>query len=99
MQYAGLKALALKVSSFLVAKKSFRLHFFCNLVSGKLFLLSAVLVEIFGVKARTSQSRFPLERNFTSQIGFLLKSFVFKAMIKRGKIEDFAGQTFKEIFV
>ena len=41
----------------------------------------------------------PLERNFTSQIGFLLKSFVFKAMIKRGKIEDFAGQTFKEIFV
>ena len=56
-------------------------------------------LEISVAVARTSQSPFPLERNFTSQIGFLLKSFVFKAMIKRGKIEDFAGQTFKEIFV
>ena len=44
----------------LVAKKVSASIFFCNLVSGKLFLLSAVLVEIFGVKARTSQSRFPL---------------------------------------
>ena len=50
------------VESFVIfsRKKKFPLPFFCNLVSGKLFLLSAVLVEIFGVKARTSQSRFPL---------------------------------------
>ena len=60
--------------------------------------LSAKL-NICASKSATSQSRKTLERNFTSQIGFLLKSFVFKAMIKRGKIEDFAGQTFKEIFV
>ena len=60
LQYAGLKALALKVSSFLVAKKSFRFHFFCNLGSGKLFCLVQFLIELLGVKARTSQSRFPL---------------------------------------
>ena len=41
-------------------KKCFRLHFFINLVSGKHFLLRAVLLEISGVKARTSAIRFPL---------------------------------------
>ena len=86
MQYAGLKALALKVSSFLVAKKSFRFHFFCNLVSGKLFLLSAVLVEIFGVKARTSQSRFPL---YEILFQTLRKKFVEKLNDQRIKIPLF----------
>ena len=56
-------------------------------------------LKVNASKTATSPSCKTLERNFTSQIGFLLKSFVFKAMIKRGKIEDFAGQTFKEIFV
>ena len=60
LQYAGLKALALKVSSFLVAKKSFRFHFFCNLVSGKLFLLSAVFNRTFRCKSPHIAKPFPV---------------------------------------
>ena len=43
------------------AKNLFRFHFFCNLVSGKRFLLECgfPLEDLFAV-ARTSQSPFPL---------------------------------------
>ena len=44
-------------------KKSFRCHFFRNLVSGNFFCFMQFLIEISVVKARTSQSRFPLWRN------------------------------------
>ena len=68
MQYAGLKALALKVSSFLVAKKSFRFHFFCNLVSGKLFLLSAVFNRTFRCKSPHIAKPFPVVCNIFSEL-------------------------------
>ena len=41
-------------------KKPFRFYFFVNLKKRKWFLLGAVLIEILGVKAPPSQSRFPL---------------------------------------
>lgn len=46
-------------------KKSFRCHFFRNLVSGNFFCFMQFLIEISVVKARTSQSRFPLAASIT----------------------------------
>ena len=60
LQKRGWISLALKVSSLLVAKNHFVFYFFVILKKRKWFLLSAVLIEILGVKAPPSQSRFPL---------------------------------------
>ena len=60
LQKRGWISLALKVSSLLVAKNHFVFYFFVILKKRKWFLLGAVLIEILGVKAPPSQSRFPL---------------------------------------
>ena len=60
LQKRGWISLALKVSSLLVAKNHFVFYFFVILKKRKWFLLGAVLIEILGVKAPPSQSRFPM---------------------------------------